>query len=99
MPNLNYTIRIAIAGKRKHNGLTNLENDGRVEKILGILNEMHNKLLNKTANDKPTDDEKDIYNKIAPGSELKVLLDVVLDTLSSDGITSTQMKEEVSSQL
>ncbi len=72
MPNLNYTIRIAIAGKRKHNGLTNLENDGRVEKILGILNEMHNKLLNKTANDKPTDDEKDIYNKIAPGSELKV---------------------------
>jgi len=29
----------------------------------------------------------------------KVLLDVVLDTLSSDGLTSTQMKEEVSSQL
>ena len=28
-----------------------------------------------------------------------VLLDVVLDTLLSDGITSTQMKEEVSSQL
>lgn len=29
----------------------------------------------------------------------KVLLDVVLDTLLSDGISSTQMKEEVSSQL
>lgn len=38
--------------------------------------------------------------KLKSGPErAKVLLDVVLDTLSSDGITSTQMKEEVSSQL
>ena len=44
MSNLNYAIRIAIAGKREHPKLSNLLTDGRIEKILDILNEMHNEI-------------------------------------------------------
>lgn len=44
MLKLDYTIRIAIAGKRKHENLSFLETDGRIEKILSVLNGLHNSM-------------------------------------------------------
>ncbi len=72
MSNLNYTIRIAIAGKREHPNLYIPDTAKRIDEILAVLNGIHNKLWSKLLNDKPSDKANDIYNDIAPQADLKV---------------------------